>query len=129
MKDLLDFLLAPARRTPWLVATAFGVVLALILVVGNVIPIAQPFGVALGVAACFAAGMIGASGGREFDQGIAAVLVAIVIANVIGAVASLATNPASALDLPLPGMVLLGLPAGTVGVCVAAWLTHRRRVA
>ena len=137
MRDLLDFLLTPVRRVPWRVATLFGVLLALLLVAGNVIPVTQPFGTGLGVAACLAAGIVGASRGREFDQGIAAVLVAIVIANVFGAmmiVSSLAgTHSASALvdalDLPLPGMLMLGVPVGTVGAGIATWLSHRASAA
>lgn len=129
MSDLLEFLLAPARRTPWPVAILFGAILGLMLMAGNVITISHSLGGALGMAACLAAGMAGASRGREFDQGILAVLAAIVIANVIGAVAIVATNPASPLDLPLPGMLLLGLPVGTVGAALGAWLTRRRSIA
>ena len=39
MKDLFDFLLAPARRTPWRVATLFGLFLGLILFTGDLIPV------------------------------------------------------------------------------------------
>ena len=142
MRDLLDFLLAPVRRMPWLVATLFGVLLALPLVVRNMIVVTGPVWHALGdapggVAVCFAAGFAGASRGREFDQGILAVLAAIIIANVICAsvvVSSLAgTHSASAvveaLDLPLGGMLLLGIPVGTVGAGIATWLNHRSSAA
>lgn len=141
MSDLLDFLVAPVRRTPWRVAALFGVLLALPLVVGNVVTVSGPIwrvlGEGSGVAACFAAGLVGASRRREFDQGILAVFAAIVIANLVGAiviVASLAgTHSAGAvveaLDLPLPGMLLLGVPVGTVGAGIATWLSHRATAA
>jgi len=146
MRDLLDFLLAPARRVPWGVATVFGVVLGLMLVAGDMVSMSGPvphlLKVGPALAACFAAGLLGAGRGREFDQGILAVLAAILIANLIDLMAGLAvigvsslaaTNSASAiteaLDLPLPGMLLLGLPVGTLGAGVGAWLTHRRSVA
>lgn len=134
MKDLLDFLLAPVRRVPWLVAIVFGALLALDIVVDNVFTIPHIPHVFLlregpGLAACFAAGLVGASRGREFDQGLAAVLAAIVIANLIGAWVSMARDPTSALDLPLPGMMLLGVPLGTVGAGIGTWLSHRHTVA
>ena len=137
MKDLLDFLLAPVRRLPWRVAALFGVVLALPLVVGNVIAVPHVLGPAIGLPTCFAAGFAGASRGREFDQGLVAVFAAIVIANLVGAiviVSSLAgTHSAGAvvdaLDLPLPGMLLLGVPVGTVGAGIATWLSHRASAA
>jgi hypothetical protein len=78
----------------------------------------------VGVAACFAPGLVGASGGREFDQGILAVFAAIIVAFVIGAGVLIATNSMNAL-VPLPAMILLGLPIGTVGAGIAAWLSHR----
>jgi len=110
------------------------------------------------VATCFAAGLVGASLGisprtqdgvraiagtpQVFVQGILAVLAAILLANlillmagawVIAAASSAGTSSASlvrdATDLPLIGMVLLGLPIGTVGAGVGAWLVYRRRVA
>jgi hypothetical protein len=141
VKDLLDFLLAPARRMPWRVATLFGAFLALTLAANDM---AVTSGLArhvlregLGLAVCFAAGLVGASRGREFDQGILAVLAAIVIANVVGAmviVSSLAGAHSAgavgeALDLPLPGMLLLGVPIGTVGAGIATWLSHRASAA
>ena len=141
MRDLLDFLLAPIRRMPWRVAVLFGLLLALPLVVGNMIAVSGPvwrvLGEGSGVAVCFAAGLAGASRRREFDQGILAVFAAIVIANLVGAiviVSSVAgTHSASAvveaLDLPLPGMLLLGVPVGTVGAGIATWLSHRRSAA
>ena len=134
MKDLLDFLLVPIQRVPWLVAIVFAALLALDIVVGNVFTIPHIPHVFLlregpGLAACFAAGLVGASRGREFDQGLVAALSAIVIANLIGAAVSIATDPASALDLPLPGMVLLGVPLGAVGAGIGTWLSHRHTVA
>ena len=127
MKDLFDFLLAPIRRVPWNVATAFGVVLVLIMVVGNVVA-PRAFVWKADVAACFAPGLVGASRGREFDQGILAVFAAIVIAFGIGAGILIATNSMNAL-VPLPAMILLGLPIGTVGAAVGAWLCNRRTAA
>jgi len=141
MKDLLgllEFLLAPARRVPWRVATLFGVFLGLTLVVGDVIPVTQPLRTALGVATCLAAGYVGASRGREFDQGILAVFTAIVIANLVAAAVIVVSSPTAlnsasalfdALDLPLPGMLLLGVPVGTIGAGVAAWRSHRASAA
>jgi hypothetical protein len=145
MRDLFDFLLAPAHRTPWRVATLFGALLGLTLVVGDVVTMSglRPHGlVGTALATCFAAGLLGASRDHEFDQGILAALVAIVIANlidllaglgVIGAASLAGTNSASlvreATDLPLLGMMLLGLPVGTVGAGVGAWLRYRRVVA
>ena len=141
MRDLLDFLLAPVRRLPWRVAALFGVLLALPLVVGNVIAVSGPvwrvLGEGTGVAVCFAAGLAGASRRREFDQGILAVFAAIVIANLVGAIVIVssvagthsASAVADALDLPLPGMLLLGVPVGTVGAGIATWLSHRASAA
>jgi drug/metabolite transporter (DMT)-like permease len=137
VRDLFDFLLAPVRRLPWRVATVFGALLSLILVAGDVVAMSgllrHVLGEGTAVAACFAAGFVGASRRREFDQGILAVFAAIVIANLVGAiviVSSLAgTHSASAvaeaLDLPLPGMLLVGVPIGTVGAGIATWLSHR----
>jgi hypothetical protein len=133
MRDLLDFLLVPVRRMPWRVATVFGALLGVTLVAGNVIPVLQPLGMAIGVATVVVAGIIGASRGREFDQGILAVLGAIVLANLVGAFAIVSSLPGTdswsavvgALDLPLPGMLMLGVPVGTVAAGVATWLNHR----
>ena len=133
MRDLLEFLLAPFRRVPWSVVTVFSAVLGLILVVASAIRIPLPLGEATSLAACFAAGMVGASRGREFDHGILAVLVAIVLANVIGVPTIIATKSASALHI-VPArfgglrMLVLGLPVGTAGAAVGAWLSHRRSV-
>jgi hypothetical protein len=123
---------------PWRVAMLFGVVLGLPLVVGNRIDMSGPAWSVVrdapgGVAVCCAAGFLGASKGREFDQGIVAVLGAIIIANVIAASVTLLSLSAGhswsaaieALDLPLPGMLLLGLPAGAVGAGIAIWCSHR----
>ena len=142
MRDLIDFLLGPVRRTPWRVAALFGVLLGLTLVVGNMVAISGPvwrvLGKApLGIAVCFAAGLVGASRRREFDQGILAVLAAIIIATVIGAIVIVSSLPGTrswsavveALDLPLPGMLLLGVPAGTVGAAIATWRSHRASAA
>ena len=140
MKDLLDFLLAPARRMPWRVATLFGAFLALTLVANS---LAVTSGLTRhvlregsGLAVCFAAGLAGASRGREFDQGILAVLAAIVIANLVGAIVIVSSAGAhstgavaEALDLPLPGMLLLGVPIGAVGAGIATWLSHRASAA
>jgi drug/metabolite transporter (DMT)-like permease len=130
MRELLDFLLTPVRRTPWRAATVFGAFLGLILVVGDVIPVLQPLGTALGVATCLAAGVGGASRGREFDQGIATVFAAIVIA-LISFVVVMSSPAASAepLDLPAGGMLLLGVPVGAVGAGIATWLNHRASAA
>src|SRR5688572_12886208 len=133
MRDLLDFLLVPVRRMPWRVATVFGAFLGVTLVVGSAIPVLQPLGMALGLATVVASGTIGASRGREFDQGILAVLGAIILANLVGAIAIVSSLPGphswsavvEALDLPLPGMLLLGVPVGTVGAGIAAWLNDR----
>jgi hypothetical protein len=146
MRDLFDFLLAPARLVPWRVAVVFGALLGLPLVSDNVVATAglvahvSPTG--LGVAACFAAGILGASRGRGFHQGVLAVFAPILIANLIGLAGGLFAIRAASLagtispslvreatDLPLLGMVLLGLPVGTVGAGVGAWLSHRRIVA
>jgi hypothetical protein len=127
MKDLFDFLLAPVRRVPWSVATLFGAVLVLIMVVSHMVA-PHVFVWQVGVAACFAPGLVGASRGREFDQGILAAFAAIVIAFVIGAGVLIATNSMNAL-VPLPAMILLGLPIGTVGAGVGTWLSHRRSIA
>jgi hypothetical protein len=152
MRDLFDFLLAPARRTPWRVATLFGALMGLSLIAGNVVAMSDParrvfvLGEGPALAACFAAGLVGVSRGREFDQGVLAVFASIVIANlidlmaglgVIGAASLAGTNSASlvreATDLPLLGMILLGVPVGTIGAGVAAgvavWLRHRHAVA
>ena len=145
MRDLFDFLLAPARRTPWHVATLVGVFLGLTLIVGDVVSMSGlvPHGlVGTALVACFVAGLLGVSRGRDFDQGISAVFAAILIANlidlmaglgVVGAASLAGTNSASlvreATDLPLLGMMLLGLPVGTVGAGVGAWLSYRRSVA
>ena len=137
MRDLLDFLLVPVRRMPWRVATVFGAFLGVTLVAGNAIPVLQPLGLALGSATVVAAGIIGASRGREFDQGILAVLGAIVLANLVGAIAIVSSLPGTyswsalveALDLPLPGMLVLGVPVGTVGAGFATWLNHRHSAA
>lgn len=140
MKDLIEFLVAPVRRIPWRVATLFGAILALSLVADDVVaflgPVRHGLAAGIGLAACCAAGLVGASRGREFDQGILAVVTAIVIANVLAAIAIVpslaATHSAGALiqalDLPLPGMLLLGIPAGTVGACLAAWLRLDRAI-
>ena len=142
MRELMEFLLAPVRRIPWRVATLFGVLLGLPLVVGNVIEVSGPVWHVVGdapggVAVCLAAGFVGASRGREFDQGILAVLVAIVIANLMGVIVIVSSLPEThswsavveALDLPLGGMLLLGIPAGTVGAGIATWLNHRASAA
>jgi len=137
MRDLLDFLLVPVRRMPWRVATVFGAFLGLTLVAGNAMPVLQPSGMALGLATVVAAGVMGASRGREFDQGILAVIGAIVLANVIGAIAIVSSLPGTlswsavvdALDLPLPGMLILGIPVGTVAAGIATWLNHRASTA
>ena len=134
MKELFEFLLAPARLMPWRVATVFGAILGLELVAN------LPTWV--GAATCFAAGLVGTSRGREFHQGILAAFAAILLANlillmaglrVIWAASSAGTSSASlvreATDLPLLGMILLGLPIGTAGAGIGAWLTHRRSVA
>jgi hypothetical protein len=133
MRDLLDFLLVPVRRMPWRVATVFGAFLGVTLVAGNAMPVLQP----LGLATVVAAGVMGASRGREFDQGILAVLGAIVLANVFGAIAIVSSLPGTlswsavvdALDLPLPGMLILGVPVGTVAAGIATWLNHRASTA
>jgi hypothetical protein len=146
MRDLFDFLLAPTRAVPMRVAVVFGVLLGLSLVSDRVVavfgPVTPASRTAFGLAVCFAAGIVGASRGREFYQGILAVFAAIITANLIGLAggllairaASLAgtTSPSlvrDATDLPLVGMVLLGLPIGTVGAGVGAWLSRRRVVA
>jgi hypothetical protein len=138
MREFLEFLLAPVRRMPWRVATLFGVLLGLPLVVGNLIEMSGPVWRVLGdapggVAVCFAAGFVGASRSREFDQGILAVLAAIVIANLMGAIVIVSSLSGThswsavieALDLPLVGMLFLGIPVGTVGAGMATWLSHR----
>ena len=114
----------------WRAATVFGAFLGLTLVVGDVIPALQPLGTALGVATCLAAGIVGASRGRAFDQGIATVFAAIVIA-VIAVVVVMSSRAASAepLDLPAEGMLLLGVPVGAVGAGIASWLNHRASAA
>jgi hypothetical protein len=141
MRELLEFFGAPVRRIPWRIAAVSGVLLALTAVVGNVIAVSGPVWHALGrepggMAVCFAAGLVGASRRREFDQGILAVIAAIVIANLVDAtviVFSLAGTHSAravvdALDLPLPGMLLLGVPVGTMGAGIATWLSHRATV-
>ena len=88
---------------------------------------------AIGLATVVGAGITGVSRGREFDQGILAVLGAIILANLVGAIAIVSSLPEThswsavveALDLPLPGMLLLGVPVGTVGAGIAAWLNRR----
>lgn len=146
MMDFFDFLFAPARLVPWRVAVVFGALLGLPLLSDNVVAMAgrvayvSPTG--LGVAACFAAGLVGACRGREFYQGVLAVFWAILIANLIGLAGGVVAIRAATLagtispslvreatDLPLLGMVLLGLPVGTVGAGVGAWLSRRRTVA
>jgi hypothetical protein len=143
MKELLEFLLSPVRLMPWRVATVFGALLGLELVANMATPV--------GVATVFAAGLAGANlriapGIHEdgpppaFVQGILTVFAAILLANlilliagafVIAAATSAGTSSASlvreATDLPLPGMVLLGVPVGSVGAGIGAWLSHRRR--
>ena len=111
--------------------------MGLILVAGNVTGIPHLLGPGIGVPTLFAAGLVGASREREFDQGILAVLAAILIANVIGAIVIVSSLPGThsasavmdALDLPLPGMLLLGVPVGTVGAGVAAKRSHRASAA
>jgi hypothetical protein len=140
VSDFLDFLLGPVRLVPWRAATVFGAILGLELVVSDLVTIPGQyiFATWVGVATCLAAGLVGARRGREFYHGILVVFVAILVANlidllyglaVIWAATSAGTASASlvrdATDLPLPGMVLLGLPVGTVGAGIAAWLGHR----
>jgi hypothetical protein len=147
MRDLFDFLLAPVRVVPLRVAILFGVLLALSLFLpmtwfpmSGLAP--HVLRTRTGVALCFAAGLVGASRGREFYHGILAVFAAILIANLIGLLGAAFAIRAATLagtaspsfvrettDLPLFGMVLLGLPVGTVGAGVAAWLRHSRTVA
>ena len=128
------------------VAVVFGVLLGLPLVSDNMVAmsglVTPASRTGFGLAVCFLAGIVGASRGREFYQGILAVFAAILIANLIGLAGGLFAIRAASLtgtispslvreatDLPLVGMVLLGLPVGTVGAGVGAWLSHRRVVA
>ena len=146
MRDLFDFLLAPARFVPWRVAVLFGALLGLPLVSDNVVAmsglVTPASRTGFGLAACFAAGILGASRGREFHQGILAVFAAILIANLIGLAGGMFAIRAATLagtispslvreatDLPLFGMLLLGLPVGTIGAGVGAWLSRRHTVA
>jgi len=123
MKDLLKFLLAPVSRVPWRVTALFGAFLGLLIIMPDAVaPMSQP----AGLTACFAAGFVGASRGRQFDQGLLAVFGAILIGNLIGLIGELLAS-AVVLDLPLPGMLLLGVPVGTVGAGTGAWISYRRR--
>jgi hypothetical protein len=142
MRDLFDFLLAPVRVVPMRVAVAFGVLLGLPLVSDTAIAMSGLVTPAsrtrFGLAVCFAAGMVGASRGREFYHGVVAVFAAILIANLIGLAGGLFAIRAATLagtispslvreatDLPLVGMVLLGIPIGTLGAGFGVWLRHR----
>jgi hypothetical protein len=122
MNDLPDFLLGPIARVPWRVTVLFGVVLGLSIIFADSSVVSIP----AGLATCCAAGFVGASRGREFDQGLLAVIGAILIGNLIGLIAALRAS-AFPLDLPLLGMLLLGVPVGTVGAGVGAWVSYRLR--
>jgi hypothetical protein len=142
MRDLFDFLFAPARVVPMRVAVVFGALLSLPVVSDSVVAmsglVTPTSRTGFGLAVCLAAGIVGASRGREFYHGVSAVFAAILIANVAGLAAGmLAIHAATvagtispslvreATDLPLFGMVLVGLPTGTLGAGVGAWLSHR----
>jgi hypothetical protein len=145
MRELFEFLLAPARIVPMRIAVVFGALLGLPLVSDNLVAmsglVTPASRTGFGLAVCFAAGLVGAGRGREFVQGVLAVFVAILIANLIGLVGGVLAIRAATLagtaspsfvreatDLPLFGMLLLGLPVGTVGAGVGAWLSHRPTV-
>jgi len=143
------FLREIGRRVPWRVATAFGLLFGLSwAAIGAMelsairVPYVNNSGL-LGLAIFFAAGFVGASRGRQIDQGFSAVLVAIFIGFAVAMIAGPLTVLAvssqitvdipramwEATDVPLPQMLLLGLPVGALGAGLATWLRHLARSA
>jgi hypothetical protein len=136
-------------RVPWRAAGIWGIALGSTFVIREIYDIFNPTidwgprSLASTVAAltvCFGAGFYAVWRSRQLLQGIAVTMVAIVIGFLVAIVGNetavlviypfhrldLANELASALEVPLPVMLVIGGLAGTAGAAIAVYLTRFR---